>query len=108
MGTVPPFSELIAATATSAVHLEMRDAYTLRSRLDAPSTCAHDDEWATIVNIVPERLIMKLTFLGKDSTPNDSPTLYATDRDTYLVQGYVVIDPETPQPRLNGGGRGAR
>ena len=25
---VPPFSELIAATATSAVHLEMRDAYT--------------------------------------------------------------------------------
>ena len=28
MGTVPPFSELIAATASSAVHLEMRDAYT--------------------------------------------------------------------------------
>ena len=37
---------------------------------------------------------MKLTFLGKDSTPNDSPTLYATDQDTYLVQGYVVTDPE--------------
>lgn len=37
---------------------------------------------------------MKLTFLGKDSTPNDSPTLYATDRDTYLVQGYVVTDPQ--------------
>jgi len=33
----------------------------------------------------PEGPIMKLTFLGKDSTPNDSPTLYATDRDTYLV-----------------------
>jgi len=28
--TVPPFSELIAATTTSAVHLEMRDAYTPR------------------------------------------------------------------------------
>ena len=28
MSTVPPFSELIAATARSAVHLEMRDAYT--------------------------------------------------------------------------------
>lgn len=27
MGTVPPFSELIAATARSAVHLEMRDSY---------------------------------------------------------------------------------
>lgn len=37
---------------------------------------------------------MKITFLGKESTPNDSPTLYATDRDTYLVQGYVVTDPE--------------
>jgi hypothetical protein len=28
MAKVPPFSELIAATTTSAVHLEMRDAYT--------------------------------------------------------------------------------
>ena len=37
---------------------------------------------------------MKIKFLGKDSTPNDSPTLYATDRETYLVQGYVVTDPE--------------
>ena len=28
MGKVPPFSDLIAATTTSAVHLELRDAYT--------------------------------------------------------------------------------
>jgi len=28
MAKVPPFSELIAATTASAVHLEMRDAYT--------------------------------------------------------------------------------
>lgn len=28
MSKVPPFAELIAATATSAVHLETRDAYT--------------------------------------------------------------------------------
>lgn len=27
MGTVPPFRELIAATTSSAVHLEMRDSY---------------------------------------------------------------------------------
>jgi hypothetical protein len=27
---MPPFSELIAATTTSAVHLEMRHAYTPR------------------------------------------------------------------------------
>jgi hypothetical protein len=37
---------------------------------------------------------VKITFLGKDSTPNDSPTLYATDRETYLVQGYMVTDPD--------------
>jgi hypothetical protein len=49
---------------------------------------------ATIVNVSHERLIMKLTFLGKDSTPNDSPTLYETDRETYLVQGYMVTDPD--------------
>jgi hypothetical protein len=28
VGTVPPFGELIAATTSSALHLEMRDAYT--------------------------------------------------------------------------------
>ncbi len=28
MGKLPPFSELISATANSAVHLEMRDSYT--------------------------------------------------------------------------------
>ena len=28
MGTVPPFRDLIAGATTSAVHLEMRDAYT--------------------------------------------------------------------------------
>ena len=36
---------------------------------------------------------MRLTFLGKDSKPQQSPTLYATDRDSYVVQGWVVDDP---------------
>ena len=30
---------------------------------------------------------MRLQFLGKNSVPGDSPTLYATDRETYVVQG---------------------
>lgn len=37
---------------------------------------------------------MLLTFLGKDSTPGESPTLYATDSNTYVVQGWIVTDPE--------------
>lgn len=37
---------------------------------------------------------MRLTFLGKDSQPNQSPTLYATDRDSYVVQGWIVTDPQ--------------
>jgi hypothetical protein len=32
MGKLPPFSELISATANSAVHMEMRDAYTPSDR----------------------------------------------------------------------------
>jgi hypothetical protein len=36
---------------------------------------------------------MRLTFLGKDSQPNQSPTLYATDRGSYVVQGWIVTDP---------------
>ncbi|GAB2801584.1 hypothetical protein [Streptomyces daliensis] len=34
---------------------------------------------------------MKLRFLGKNSTPGDSPTLYATDQDTYVIQGWKVF-----------------
>lgn len=36
---------------------------------------------------------MRLTFLGKDSVPDQSPTLYATDHDSYVVQGWIVTDP---------------
>ncbi|GAA3746755.1 hypothetical protein [Salinactinospora qingdaonensis] len=35
---------------------------------------------------------MRLTFLGKESTANESPTLYATDQDSYVVQGWIVTD----------------
>ncbi|MGW8553327.1 hypothetical protein [Streptomyces tubercidicus] len=34
---------------------------------------------------------MKLRFLGKNSTPGDSPTLYASDQDSYVVQGWKVF-----------------
>lgn len=34
---------------------------------------------------------MKLRFLGKNSTVGDCPTLYATDRNTYLVQGWKIF-----------------
>ena len=37
---------------------------------------------------------MPLTFLGKESVPDQSPTLYATDRDSYIMQGWIVTDPE--------------
>ncbi|WP_405593150.1 hypothetical protein [Streptomyces sp. NBC_01092] len=33
---------------------------------------------------------MKLRFLGKNSTPGDSPTLYASDKDSYVVQGWKI------------------
>jgi hypothetical protein len=37
---------------------------------------------------------VRLRFLGKDSTPSNSPTLYASDNDSYIVQGWVVTDPD--------------
>lgn len=37
---------------------------------------------------------MHLTFLGKESQPDESPTLFATDQGSYVVQGWVVTDPE--------------
>jgi hypothetical protein len=40
---------------------------------------------------------MRLTFVGKDpeSNPTGSPTVYRTDRESWVVQGWVVSDPET-------------
>ena len=37
---------------------------------------------------------MQLRFLGKESTPTNSPTLYASDSESYIVQGWIVSDPE--------------
>ena len=37
---------------------------------------------------------MKLTFLGTSSKDGECPTLYATDRGTYVIQGWKVSDPE--------------
>ena len=39
---------------------------------------------------------MRLTFVGKDpgSNPTGSPTVYRTDRGSWVVQGWVVADPE--------------
>jgi hypothetical protein len=34
---------------------------------------------------------VKLRFLGKNSTPGDSPTLYASDQDSYVIQGWKVF-----------------
>ncbi|MFE3757461.1 hypothetical protein ACFXO9_24410 [Nocardia tengchongensis] len=40
---------------------------------------------------------MRLTFIAKDpaSNPTGSPTLYRTDRGSWIVQGWEVPDPET-------------
>jgi hypothetical protein len=37
---------------------------------------------------------MRLTFVGKDpeSNPTGSPTVYRTDRGSWVVQGWVVSD----------------
>ena len=39
---------------------------------------------------------MQLTFVATDpnSFPNNSPTLYRTDRGSWVVQGWVVTDPD--------------
>ncbi|MEV5709721.1 hypothetical protein [Actinoallomurus sp. NPDC052274] len=37
---------------------------------------------------------MRLRFLGTDSQVGQCPTLYATDRGTYVVQGWKVTDPD--------------
>jgi hypothetical protein len=38
---------------------------------------------------------MQLTFLGKSTQGGGSPTLFATDRQTYVVQGWKVPNQDT-------------
>jgi hypothetical protein len=40
---------------------------------------------------------MHLTFIRKDSNGGQSPTLYRTDRGTFVVQGYKVEDSDALQ-----------
>ena len=55
MGVVPPFSELIAATSSSAVHLEMRDTYTPDDQrfvdwlAGKPLPCPANPVWSRLV-----------------------------------------------------------
>jgi hypothetical protein len=42
---------------------------------------------------------MKLTFLGSDSWDGNSPTLYATDRGTLVVQGWNLTEESVAQLR---------
>lgn len=37
---------------------------------------------------------MRIRFLGKETEYGDSPTLFATERRTYLIQGWKVTHPE--------------
>lgn len=37
---------------------------------------------------------MSLRFLGVDSTPTNSPTLYVSEHGSYIVQGWIVTDPD--------------
>jgi hypothetical protein len=37
---------------------------------------------------------VKLTFVARETSSGHSPTLYATDRGTYVIQGWQVVDTE--------------
>jgi hypothetical protein len=49
---------------------------------------------ATIANHHGWRQDMKLRFLGKETESGNPPTLYETDTGMYVVQGWVISDPE--------------
>lgn len=38
---------------------------------------------------------MQLRFLGKETEGGNSPTLYDTDEDMYVIQGWTIDDQET-------------
>ena len=56
-------------------------------------------DWRWVCNIAHHRrretlVQIRLIAADPDSQPTNSPTLYRTDRDSWIVQGWVVTDPE--------------
>jgi hypothetical protein len=47
-----------------------------------------------VEQVTTREAIMRIRFLGKESEYRNSPTLYATERRTYLIQGWKVADSE--------------
>jgi hypothetical protein len=47
---------------------------------------------ATYVNNKVKEPTMQLPFLGKETESGNSPTLYDTDEDMYVIQGWKVED----------------
>jgi hypothetical protein len=72
--------------------------------LDSPPHPNQDDQatrrnWALgghNINIRLQEIRVQLTFVGKDpdSNPTGSPTIYRTDRGSWVVQGWAVTDPD--------------
>lgn len=56
--------------------------------------CFRQDGVAISRNHQGGKVVMRLTFIGKDpeSNPTGSPTVYRTDRESWVVQGWVVND----------------
>jgi hypothetical protein len=50
---------------------------------------------ATSVTYDAKELAMQLRFLGKETEGGNSPTLYDTDEDMYVIQGWTIDDLET-------------
>jgi hypothetical protein len=56
---------------------------------------ADNPDVAQTVAILDRRVDMQLRWLGSDSKDGDSPTLYDTDEDQYVIQGFKITDPQT-------------
>jgi hypothetical protein len=70
------------------------DLLTITPDLDGIARKTDASESAIFCNIAAGG-DMRITFVAKDpdSVPDQSPTLFKTDRDSWLVQGWAVTDP---------------
>jgi hypothetical protein len=50
---------------------------------------------ATFVTNCAKEPAVQLRFLGKETEGGNSPTLFDTDEDMYVIQGWTVDDPDT-------------
>lgn len=90
--TLWPRRELLQGLCSSLLDLALKPTTWVDFEVTLSDDGRDEANWR---NFLQQAATVRLTFLGKSTQGGGSPTLFATNRDTYVVQGWRVAGDET-------------